>query len=354
MMTGFRLFLRRCVRITVAPGREVDQIVSDRTRLGGWLLGWLVTALSMLWVGEALWPVWNSVAGYLGVALLAAAPWILIQGGMLHLAGRLMGGRGRWDITVALCGYGTVPFLALALILGGGIAVYVRVFGPIPFHLASILLLVLALLVTMITGLVIVRHGLSSNYGLSARRAWLVTAVGALVFTLGNNALRGGYVTRCAITVANLAAMPQIPVPLVAAGSGEARRLSLEYAANLRYYRETAIRRGDILIFRGQDGHGWMGRVLGLPGEQAGLQNGHLVVDGALQLEPWQTSGDLTIPPRQIGPDEYFLWTDERTPDLELATESRFPAIAKRDQILGPVLRLDVVLLSWVFGQPRA
>lgn len=353
MMSGFRLFLRRCVRIMIAPGQEVEQIVSGRARLGGWFLGWLVTALTTLWVGEALWPAWNSMAGYMSIALLAATAGLLIQSAALHAAARLLGGLGSWNTTVAIGGYAAVPFIALALILAGGMAVYVRSFGPVPFHLASILLLMLALLVVIITGLVIMRHGLSANYGLNARRAWAVTAVGALVFSLGGNALREGFLEKCAISSANLTAMSQIPFPFAAAGGDEARHVSLEYNANLRYYRTIPIRRGDVVLFHGPDGHGWMGRILGLPGELAGLQDGQLIVDGARQPEPWRITGNLTIPPQKLGPDEYFLWTDDRTPNLELTVESRFPRTAKKEQILGPTLRLTAVLLNWIFGPRR-
>jgi len=350
MMSGFLLFLRRCARMMIAPGQEVEQIVLGRARLGGWVLAWLATAVTTLWVGEALRPAWNSTAGYLSIALLAAAAGLLIQSLALHVAARLLGGPGSWSTTIAIGGYSVVPLIALVLIVGGGMAAYVRLFGPVPFHLATLLLLLLALLVVIITGLVIMRHGLSANYGLTARRAWAVTAAGVLVFSLGGTALRKGSLEKCAITSANLAAMSQIPSPFAAAGGDGARRLSIEYNANLRYYRKIPIRRGDIVLFHGPDGHGWMGRILGLPGEQAGLQDGQLIVEGVLQPEPWRKAGALTIPPQKLGPDEYFLWTDDRTPNLELAVESQFPRTIRRDQILGPTLRLPAVLLHWAFG----
>ena len=352
MTDGLWLFLRRCRRIMTAPTQEAEQIVLERTRLGGFILGWLVSVPGTLWVGEALWPGWHSMAAYLMVALLAAVVSLLIQAGVLHLSSLALGGHGRWDITVGLFGYAAVPLIALALILGCGLAVYVRAFGSVPFHLTAMLLFFLALLAVMITCLVIMRHGLSANYGLSRRRAWIVTAAGVLVLALGGGWLRGKFVESCGITAANLTAMSRAPVPFAAAGGEDAWHFSTEYAANLRYYRTALIGRGDVIIFRGDDGHGWLGRVLGLPGEQVGLQDGHLIVDGVPQPEPWRTAGDLTMPPRRLGSNDYFLWTDDRTPKLKLAVESVFQGVVKREQILGPPLRLDAALIGWIFGKP--
>jgi hypothetical protein len=352
MTDGLWLFLRRCGRITTAPTQEAEQIVLERARLGGFILGWLVGVPGTLWVGETLWPGWNSMAGYLMVALLAAAVSMLVQTSVLHLASRVLGGRGRWDNMVALFGYAAVPLIALAFILGGGLALYLRAFGPIPFHLAGILMFFLALLAVMITCLVIIRHGLSANYGISRRRAWVVTAVGVLVFALGGASLRGKFVESCAISFANLTAMARTPFPFAAQSGESAWHFSKEYSANLRYYRNAPMGRGEVVIFRGDDGHGWLGRVLGLPGEEVGLQDGHLTVDGVQQPESWKTAGDLTMHPRRLGPNEYFLWTDDRTPNLKLAVESTFQGVVKRERILGPPLRLDAALIGWIFGEP--
>jgi hypothetical protein len=350
MMNSFQLFLKRCARITIAPGQEAAQIVLNRCRLGGWILNWLATAFSTYWIGEVLWPSWNFIIGILAVALVTAFPLMLIESVVFHLIGRALGGSGRWDILVALFGYSAVPGSVLALILGGAIAGYVRIFGSIRFHLAFIFLFLLALLVAVITGLVILRHGLGANYRLSARRAWLMIIAGSLVLLLGESVLRAPYIAKRPIPVDNIIAMMELPAPPMVTVGDAAKHWGFEYTANLQYYRKLPIQRGDVLIYRDRNEHYRMGRILGLPGELAGLENGHLVVNGLRFVESWPTGGDLTIPPRLIGSDEYFACTDKRSADP--AAGSRFHEIVKRDQILGPVLKINIALLRLLFGQP--
>jgi hypothetical protein len=335
----------------IAPRAEAEQIVLNRFRLGGWMLNLFVSAISTRWIGEALWPGWNSMAGTIAVALVAAIPFVLIETFALHIAGRLLGNKGRWDVLVALSGYAAVPFFTLVLILGGAAAIYTRAFGSNRIHLAFILLALLALLVVVITGLVIGRHGLGANYGLSGRQAWLLTILGALVFSFGETALRRPFVEKKPIPVADLEAMPQMPAPPLITTGGAARHLAFEYAVNLQYYRRLPVRRGDIVIFRSRDGHSHLGRILGLPGERAGLQNGRLIINGAPWIEPWKTEGDLSIQSRLIGSDEYFIYPDKRRTDTE--SHARFPEIAERNQILGPVLQMDIALLRLAFDHAQ-
>jgi hypothetical protein len=348
MTDGLLLFLHRCRRIAITPGQETEQIVLNRFRLGGWILHWLATSVSTYWVGEAFWPGLNSVPGILAIALAAAFPLMLVEAFVLHLAGRLLGHGGRWDVLIALCGYAAVPGAVLAIVFVGAIIGYTHTFGPIRFPLAFIFLFILALIVAVITGLVILRHGLGANYRLSARRAWILAILGSLLLSMGESMLRAPYITKGAVPIANILAMPQIPAPPAITAGGATGRLAFEYAANLRYYRKFDIRRGDIVILD-INGHYRMGRILGLPGEQAGLQDGHLLVNGSRMAEPWQTVGELSIQSKQLGTDEYFIYTDERKQDPDSGL--RFPAAVKRDRILGPALKMNIALLRWIFGQ---
>jgi hypothetical protein len=345
-------FLRRCGHLTVAPGETAEVIVLSRAHLGGFLLGWVGALPGVLWVGEALWPNWNWIPGYLLAGLLAAVVQLLIQASVFHLLGKLLGGRGRWDTMVALCGYAAVPFLTWALLVGGGLAVYVRLLGPLHFHLAGFLLFLLSLLVVIVAALVILRHGVGSNYGLSGGRAWLATLAGALVLLLSGGLLSGKFVARCSVTSANLQAVSLTPVPLAAEPGEDGLRLSIEYRANRRYYREVPIRRGDLVLVRGNDGRDWIGRILGLPGEEAGVEQGRLVIGGQPWPETWRIRGTLTIPARRLGPNEYFFWTDDRTAGLRLALSSEFPGAVQREQILGPPLRVYSIPMRWWLGEP--
>jgi len=79
--------------------------------------------------------------------------------------------------------------------------------------------------------------------------------------------------------------------------------------------------RGDVVAIRLREtGHSivLMKRVVGLPGEAIGFQNGRVLVDGRLLDEPYvQFPSDWERLPVVCGPDEYFVVGDNRSMPMD-------------------------------------
>ncbi len=79
----------------------------------------------------------------------------------------------------------------------------------------------------------------------------------------------------------------------------------------------------------------YLKRIVGLPGETVGFENGHVVVNGNVLDEPYEkTSCDWNVPPVQLGPDEYYVVGDNRV----MPAENHVFGKTTRDRILGKVL----------------
>ncbi|MCU0788883.1 MAG: signal peptidase I [Verrucomicrobia bacterium] len=86
---------------------------------------------------------------------------------------------------------------------------------------------------------------------------------------------------------------------------------------NRMAYLQNKPQRGDVVAIRLREtGHSivLMKRVVGLPGEAIGFQNGRVTVDGQLLDEPYvQLPSDWERAPVVCGPDEYFVVGDNRS-----------------------------------------
>ena len=74
--------------------------------------------------------------------------------------------------------------------------------------------------------------------------------------------------------------------------------------------------RGDVVGIRPGPGESimYLKRIVGLPGEEIGFHNGHVVVNGQLLPEPYLVErSDWEIPAVKDGPDEYFVVGDNRS-----------------------------------------
>lgn len=88
---------------------------------------------------------------------------------------------------------------------------------------------------------------------------------------------------------------------------------------NTMAYRTAEPRRGDVVGIQ-LAGRGVMlfKRIIGLPGEKLGFQDGQLFINGGQFPEPYiKTESDWTMPEVQIGPDEYFAAGDNRRMPIE-------------------------------------
>lgn len=76
-------------------------------------------------------------------------------------------------------------------------------------------------------------------------------------------------------------------------------------------------------------------RVVGLPGDLIGFQNGRVTVNGDALSEPYiKLPSDWARHPVQLGPDDYFVVGDNRSMPIENHTFG----IAKREKIIGRIL----------------
>jgi signal peptidase I len=76
-------------------------------------------------------------------------------------------------------------------------------------------------------------------------------------------------------------------------------------------------------------------RIIGLPGETVGFENGHAIINGEVLDEPYEkTPCDWNRPPIKVGPNEYFVVGDNRTMPWEGHVFGR----AQRAQIVGKIV----------------
>lgn len=121
-------------------------------------------------------------------------------------------------------------------------------------------------------------------------------------------------------------------------------RVSDRVIANRIVYRFHAPERGDIIVFDAPPrvkaacnaGGAFVKRIVGLPGEQVSMQNGHILIDGVRLREPYLTpayrgreTGEWPRSPR----DGYFVLGDNRA----MSCDSRRWGVVPRDSIIGRV-----------------
>ncbi len=76
-------------------------------------------------------------------------------------------------------------------------------------------------------------------------------------------------------------------------------------------------------------------RIVGLPGETVEFADGHLLVDGKELAEPYVKSPyNWNMPPRRLGPGQYFVVGDNRSMPMEFHEFG----VAARERILGKIL----------------
>jgi len=95
-------------------------------------------------------------------------------------------------------------------------------------------------------------------------------------------------------------------------------------------------RRGDVVTIRTSGiSIMYMKRVIGLPGETVAFHLGRALIDGQILDEPYiKYPCDWELPPRHLGPNEYFLVGDNRS----MPASDHTMGVALRDRIVGKVL----------------
>ena len=110
---------------------------------------------------------------------------------------------------------------------------------------------------------------------------------------------------------------------------------------NAGYYRKHPPQRGDIVTFiHPEDGNTWIKRVVGLPGESIGIEDGVVVVDGNRLTEDYLladnvvTEYSLEMPAEVVPENSYFLLGDNR----DNSEDARIFGATRREDIGGKVV----------------
>jgi signal peptidase I len=96
-------------------------------------------------------------------------------------------------------------------------------------------------------------------------------------------------------------------------------------------------RRGDVVTVRyGAGKHDMLlKRIIALPGETVAFDDGTVLINGQPLSEPYEKwSSHWTLPPKKLGPDEYYIVGDNRTMRWQ---DHTFGSVA-RARILGKLL----------------
>lgn len=95
-------------------------------------------------------------------------------------------------------------------------------------------------------------------------------------------------------------------------------------------------RRGDVVAIRYAGFHLMlMKRIIGLPGETVAFSDGTVLINGQPLDEPYEKHpGNWTLPPKTLGPDEYYIVGDNRT----MPWRDHTFGIVERFRIVGKVL----------------
>ena len=109
------------------------------------------------------------------------------------------------------------------------------------------------------------------------------------------------------------------------------------------YYREHPPQRGDIVIFLAPpEGHHWIKRVIGLPGENIAIDDGVVLIDGRKLTEDYLAAENVTtdysrqMPAQKVPPDSYFLLGDNR----DNSEDGRLLGATHRDDLIGKVVTI--------------
>ena len=101
-------------------------------------------------------------------------------------------------------------------------------------------------------------------------------------------------------------------------------------------YEHHEPQRGDVVSIRFAGDHFmYMKRIIGLPGETVGFEDGKVIINGKVLPEPYEkTDCDWNVLAVKLGPAEYYVVGDNRT----MPARDHVFGVVSRDRIVGRVL----------------
>lgn len=96
-------------------------------------------------------------------------------------------------------------------------------------------------------------------------------------------------------------------------------------------------RRGDIVAIRLAGIHEMLlKRIIGLPGESVAFSDGHVLINGVLLNEPYETNScDWEQPPETLTNDEFYVCGDNRT----MPQQDHYHGRCSRNRIIGKIFK---------------
>jgi len=309
--------------LVVSPREGLEGIFARHSLGGALVLGVVAYYWRTLPISEVLLrPVAGPIV-YLVVNAVLALGWVALITGVIHLATRLIGlRRGRWRDMILLWSYSQIPGIAL-LLLGGVFVTTAWRSWPHALGMAWLAPAILLAGTLVIWKLVLQYQAIRVCYGLSGVR--LLSVIGlALVlyglvvwaeFTYVDDRGRVVPAARRAMSSAFCPVRPaQIYVPL---------------PFDRLVYRVRAPQRGEVvgflppgstelpvtILFR--DRRRFLGRVVGLPGDEVEVRQGRVYLNGKAVEETYGEPGGVDVGPTRVLDDHYFVLGDNRALPLD-------------------------------------
>jgi signal peptidase I len=280
---------------------------------------WRTLPLSEVLLGPIAGP-----AAYLVANVLVALGWMVLLTGLIHLATRLLGHRrGRWRDLLVLWGYTQIPGIALIVLS----AVFLTTAPHGWRHTAGLAWFAPALALVAVLffwKLILQYQAIRVCYGLATARLLGVIGLALILYNLVVWAEFSLVDDRGRVGPAAWQAMSSALCPEITP------RAHVPLAFDRLVYRVRAPRRGEVVGFVPsgwtdspasvllRDRRRFLGRVVGVPGDEIEVRQGQLNLNGRPADEPYREGrGEVDVGPTRLLADQYFVLGDNR--DVPLA-----------------------------------
>ena len=300
------------------PRDTLEGILARQTLILSMVLGAAGYYWRTLQISELLFAPAGGMVAFLAANCLIALGWMLLLVFLIHLACRLVGHKkGRWRDLFLVWGYTQVPTITVTVVTVAFFALVPRMWER-SFEIAWGAPALAVTLLLSLWGLILKLQAIKISYDLSGWRL-IQTIVVALV-------LYGIVASVEFIFLAERALVPENALramtPTVDPLRWRQNYVSLPF--DKLTYRMRSARRGEIVGFvppgrtgfpaeiRG-DRVRFIGRVVGMPGDEVEVRKGRVYLNGRPYDEPYRVGEiDGDIAPTQVLAGHYFILGDNR------------------------------------------